>query len=138
MALIFCSHCGKQVSDKATTCPHCNAVLQAGQPQVQPQTAQQPFQQNTNATQQSVYVNVPGKQSNGIGTTGVVFAILGIFLGWIPILGWIIWFFGALFSFIGLFKSPRGCAIAGFIISFIWVIVVVFVVGSIGAFSLFS
>ncbi len=38
MALIFCSHCGKQVSDKATTCPHCNAVLQAGQPQVQPQT----------------------------------------------------------------------------------------------------
>ena len=37
---------------------------------VQPQTAQQPFQQNTNATQQSVYVNVPGKQSNGIGTTG--------------------------------------------------------------------
>ncbi|WP_368389358.1 zinc-ribbon domain-containing protein, partial [uncultured Bacteroides sp.] len=23
MALIFCSHCGKQVSDKATTCPHC-------------------------------------------------------------------------------------------------------------------
>ena len=71
MALIFCSHCGKQVSDKATTCPHCNAVLQAGQPQVQPQTAQQPFQQNTNATQQSVYVNVPGKQSNGIGTTGL-------------------------------------------------------------------
>ena len=127
MALIFCSHCGKQVSDKATTCPHCNAVLQAGQPQVQPQPAHQP-----------VYVNVPGKQSNGIGTTGLVFAILGIFLGWIPILGWIIWFLGALFSFIGLFKSPRGCAIAGLIISFIWVIVVVFVVGSIGAFSLFS
>ncbi|WP_284512172.1 zinc ribbon domain-containing protein [Bacteroides sp. D20] len=87
MALIFCSHCGKQVSDKATTCPHCNAVLQAGQPQVQPQTAQQPFQQNTNATQQSVYVNVPGKQSNGIGTTGWYSPFLESFLGGYLFLG---------------------------------------------------
>lgn len=87
MALIFCSHCGKQVSDKATTCPHCNAVLQAGQPQVQPQTAQQPFQQNTNATQQSVYVNVPGKQSNGIGTTGLYSPFLESFLGGYLFLG---------------------------------------------------
>lgn len=136
MSLIYCSHCGRQVSDKATTCPHCNVVLQAVQPQSQ--TTKQPFGQNTNATQQSVYVNVPSKQSNGIGTTGLVFAIFGLFLGWIPFLGWIIWFFGALFSLIGLFKSPRGCAIAGFIISFIWIIIFVFVIGSIGAFSIFS
>lgn len=132
MALIYCSRCGKQVSDKAATCPHCNAALQSGQPQPQPQAAQQPFQQNTNATQQAVYVNMPGKQSNGVGTTGLVFSILGLFLGWIPILGWILWFLGALFSFIGLFKTPRGCAIAGFIISFIWLIVFVLIVGSIG------
>lgn len=134
MALIYCSHCGKQVSDKAATCPHCNAVLQTAQSLSRPQAvAQQPFQQNTNATQQAVYVNMPGKQSNGIGTTGLVFAILGLFLGLIPFLGWIIWFLGALFSFIGLFKSPRGCAIAGFIISFIWVIIFVVVIGSIGS-----
>lgn len=138
MALIYCSHCGKQVSDKAATCPHCNASLQAAQPQYQPQAAQQPFQQNTNATQQAVYVNMSGKQSNGIGTTGLVFAILGLFLGVIPILGWVIWFLGLLFSFIGMFKSPRGCAIAGFIISIIWLIVFVVIVGSIGALSLFS
>lgn len=141
MALIYCSHCGKQVSDKATTCPHCNAALSAGQPQTQPQpqSAQQPIQQTTNATQQSVYVNVASeKKSNSIGTTGLVFAILGLCLGWIPILGWIIWFLGALFSFIGLFRTPRGTAIAGFIISFIWLIVFVFIIGSIGAFSLFN
>lgn len=144
MALIYCSNCGKQVSDKAVTCIHCNAVLPAKQPmaqpqvQPQPQTAQQPFQQTTNATQQAVYVNVPGKSSNGIGTAGLVFAIIGLFVGWIPVLGWIVWFFGALFSFIGLFKSPRGCAIAGFIISFIWLIVFVFVIGSIGSLAAFS
>lgn len=138
MALIYCPHCGKQISDKATTCPHCNTALQTDQSPVQPQAMQQPYTQNTNATQQSVYVNVPDKQSNGIGTAGLVFAILGLFLGWIPVLGWIIWFFGALFSFIGLFKSPRGCAIAGFIISFIGLIILLFVVGSIGALSAFS
>lgn len=138
MALIYCSHCGKQVSDKAATCPHCNAVLQAAQSQPQPQAAQPPFQQNANATQQAVYVNMAGKQSNGMGTTGLVFAIIGLFLGWIPILGWIIWFFGVLFSFIGIFKTPRGCAIAGLIISFIWVIIAVFVLGAIGSFAALS
>lgn len=144
MALIYCSNCGKQVSDKATTCVHCNAALSPAQPQVQPQPqlqpqmAQQPFQQHTNATQQAVYVNVPSKQSNGIGTAGLVLSILGLFLGWIPVLGWIVWFLGVLFSFIGMFKSPRGCAIAGFIISFIWLIIFVFAVGSIASLAAFS
>lgn len=77
MALIYCSNCGKQVSDKATTCVHCNAALSPAQlqaqpqPQLQPQMAQQPFQQHTNATQQAVYVNVPSKQSNEIGRAHV-------------------------------------------------------------------
>lgn len=140
MALIYCSNCGKQVSDKATACVHCNAALSPQpqtQPQLQPMSAQQPFQQHTNATQQAVYVNVPAKQSNGIGTTGLVFSILGLFLGWIPVLGWIVWVLGVLFSFIGLFKSPRGCAIAGFIISFIWLIIFVFAIGSIASLSTF-
>lgn len=28
MALIYCTYCGKRVSDKATTCPHCGASLE--------------------------------------------------------------------------------------------------------------
>lgn len=27
MALIKCSECGKEISDKAYTCPHCGAPL---------------------------------------------------------------------------------------------------------------
>jgi len=58
-------------------------------------------------------------KSNGNGTAGLVFALLTIFFGWFPVLGWIMWFLGLLFSFIGVFKSPRGLAIAGLIISII-------------------
>lgn len=64
------------------------------------------------------------RSSNGLGVAGFVFAILGLLLFWIPILGWIIWFLGGLFSFIGLFKAPRGLAIAGFILSFIDLILI--------------
>ncbi|MCC8036776.1 MAG: hypothetical protein LIP02_01360 [Bacteroidales bacterium] len=42
---------------------------------------------------------------------------------------WILWFLGALFSVIGLFKQPRGLAIAGTVISFIGVIVMIALVG---------
>ncbi len=58
-------------------------------------------------------------KSNGLGTAGFVFALIALFIGWIPLFGWLLWALGALFSFIGLFKAPRGLAIAGFIISFI-------------------
>ena len=30
MALIKCSECGKEMSDKATTCPHCGARDKTG------------------------------------------------------------------------------------------------------------
>lgn len=70
-----------------------------------------------NQSGQTIIVNQIEKNSNGIGTAGFVLAILGIFLGWIPIIGWLIWILGLIFSFAGLFKSPKGLAIAGFVIS---------------------
>lgn len=80
----------------------------------------------TNQTNQTTVVV---KKSNGIGTAGFVFALLALFASGLPIANWVVWFLGALFSFIGLFKSPRGLAIAGFILSFIDV----FVIMSLGA-----
>lgn len=75
-------------------------------------------------------------QSNGCGVAGFVFALLSIFLSWIPYLGWIIWFLGFLLSFIGLFKSPRGLAITGFILSVIDILVLLFVVGAVATMAL--
>ena len=84
--------------------------------------------------QQTVYVNVDRK-SNGVGTAGFVLALIAFLLCWVPVLDFILWFLGALLSFIGVFKAPRGLAIAGLVISFIGIIVIVAVVGAATAFS---
>ena len=88
-------------------------------------------EQNTSG--QTVIINQPEKQSNGIGTAGFVLALIGLFLGWIPILGWIVWALGFIFSFIGVFKTPRGLAIAGLAISLIGIILLLVVFAGIGA-----
>lgn len=79
---------------------------------------------------QTIIVNQVEKKSNGIGTAGFVLSLISLFLGWIPFLGWLLWLLGVIFSFIGVFKQPRGLAIAGLIISFIGIILLIFVFAS--------
>lgn len=83
--------------------------------------------EENNSQQRIVYVE---RQSNGLGTAGFIFAILSLLVCWAPVVGWVIWFLGFLFSFIGMFKSPRGLAVAGFFISIIDFIVLVVVIGA--------
>ena len=80
-----------------------------------------------NGMQQTVIIQQ--KKSNPLGTTGFVCSIIALFTGWIPVLGWILWALGAIFSCIGVFKQPRGLSIAGLVISFIGVIILVGLVG---------
>ena len=82
-----------------------------------------------NQAAQPIYINQIVQKSNGIGTAGFVFSIAALFLGWIPVIGWMIWLLGAIFSTIGIFKSPRGLSIAGLIISFIGFILMIAVFG---------
>lgn len=70
---------------------------------------------------QTVYV--VEKKSNGAGTAGFVMALLALIFSWVPVLDFILWILGAIFSFIGVFKKPRGLAIAGLVISFIGIII---------------
>lgn len=83
-----------------------------------------------NQTGQTIYIQQPQKKTNGIGTAGFVMAIIAIFLGWIPFLGWLIWLLGAIFSFVGVFKEPKGLSIAGLVISFIGIIFLILVFGA--------
>ena len=83
-----------------------------------------------NQSGQTIIINQTEKRSNGIGTTGFVLALIAIFLGWVPILGWIIWLLGLIFSFIGVFKRPKGLSIAGLVISLIGIVLLIVVVGS--------
>ncbi len=67
-----------------------------------------------------------------MATAGFVLALLTVFLGWIPVLGWIMWVLGLVFSIIGLSKASklggagRGLAIAGLVISLLGIIVIIF------------
>ena len=64
------------------------------------------------------------RRTNGLGTAGFILAVLTIVLGWVPVFGWFTWALGLLFSFIGMFKAPRGLAIAGFIISLLGLVMI--------------
>ena len=57
------------------------------------------------------------EQKNVIGLVGMIVAIVALVFSMVPGLGWILWFFGELFSVIGLFKKPRTCAVIGFVLS---------------------
>lgn len=68
---------------------------------------------------QTILVREQRYKSNGLGTAGFITSLLGLLLSWVPILGWILWLVGVLLSLIGVFKSPRGLAITGLILSLI-------------------
>ena len=87
---------------------------------------------------QTVIVNQTEKRTNGLGTAGFVLALIALFFGWIPILGWIVWVLGLIFSFVGVFKPPRGLAIAGLVISLIGIIFLLVVFAGISVAALSS
>ncbi len=80
---------------------------------------------------QTIVINQQSKSSNGMGIAGFVLALLAIFLGWVPVLGWILWILGLIFSIVGMFKKPKGLAIAGLVISLLGLILLVAVFGAI-------
>jgi len=96
-------------------------------------------QNNEQSSQgQTIIINQQQKKSNGLGTAGFVLALIALFLGWVPVLGWILWLLGLIFSFIGVFKKPKGLAIAGLVISLIGIIVLIVIsAGVLGGMSHF-
>lgn len=82
---------------------------------------------------QTIIVNhQESPKSNGMGIAGFVLALLAIFMGWIPVIGWIIWLLGLIFSFVGVFRTPKGFAIAGLAISLIGLFLLLVVFAAIG------
>ena len=67
------------------------------------QSAQQPVQQTVIVQQE------PQRKSNGIGTAGFVLSLVALFLCWIPVLDWILWLLGLIFSAIGEELGMLGC-----------------------------
>ena len=69
------------------------------------------------------------QKTNGLGVAGFLLALINLFLLWIPGIGAILCFLSLLFSFLGLFKAPRGFAIAGFVLSIVALIVEIVLYG---------
>lgn len=93
-------------------------------------------QQGAPFPNQQIIINQTTKRGNGLGTAGFILALLGIVFCWIPVLDWILWFLGVVFSAIGVFKAPRGLAITGLVLSFIGIIVlIVFAAAFVAAFA---
>ena len=132
--MIRCNSCGSMNNDGSRFCASCGTRITAASyppphaQQANPYTTAPPqdtANKYSNQQRPSATVNnyVASAGTNGMGLVGFIIALIGLFLSWIPILGWIIWFVGTLFSIIGLFRNPKGLAIAGTIISFVDLII---------------
>ena len=94
------------------------------------ENVQEPVQQPAQKEVQPTFViqQAPAA-SNAMGTAGFIIALVTIFLFWIPVLGWILWLLGLIFSGIGVTRKPKGLAIAGLVISLIGLILIIVVLG---------
>ena len=128
----FCSVCGK---------PQNNMSIQQPAVQIMQQPVAQPYVVNAyqqpqpvaapNVSTNTTTVVVEGGHSNSIGTAGFIIALLGLVFCWIPFIDFVLWFLGLVFSIIGLFKAPRGMAIAGLVLSLVLIIVIIMIFGTI-------
>lgn len=126
--LIHCPACGTEVSRYAPACLKCGHPIHST---IQTQQAPQADHNQT------IIIQQPPRQSNGTGTAGFILALISLVLSWVPGVGWIVWFLGLLLSFIGMFKTPKGLAIAGFLISIIDLIILLVFVGALASFFAF-
>ena len=85
-------------------------------------------QERNNKT--TVIVNQMEKKSNGLGTAGFVLALCGILFSWIPGFSCVLWVLGFIFSFVGVFRKPKGLAIAGLVISCLDLIILIALIGT--------
>jgi hypothetical protein len=81
---------------------------------------------------QTIIINQPAN-TNGLGTAGFVLALVAIFLSWVPILNWILWTLGLILSAVGVFKKPKGLAIAGLVVSLACLILIITLIAAVAA-----
>ena len=83
-------------------------------------------------------MNAPSK--NNMATAGFILALFTFLFGWIPVFGWVTWILGVIFSWIGLSQSKslegkgRGLAIAGLLLSFAGLIMILIIASAVLAF----
>ena len=135
----FCKYCGKELQPGAAFCSSCgkpqgkasvqfSSVQMTQQPVIQPYIVsayKQPQQTAPISTNNTTTVVVEGEHSNSMGVAGFIIALLGLVFCWFPFVNLILWFLGLIFSLVGIFKAPRGMAIAGLVLSLIIIFIII-------------
>lgn len=103
-----------------------------------PQSETSRYSTINNPQPQTIFLMQEDTKSNGMGIAGFILSLIALFVGWIPFIGWLVWLLGLIFSFVGIFKAPKGFAIAGLVISLIGIILLIFVFGAILAIASLS
>ena len=121
----FCPSCGNPVAEKSAFCPACGASLNAGvvpqQQVVQRVVVVEKQKEEPRRTPRPIII--PKEEHNTLGLISFILTMVGLFgflfTSWIGIgfICVILWPITLIMSFIAMFKSPRGFAIAAFIIS---------------------
>lgn len=119
MALIACEECGKQISDKATACPHCGAPTRVTDTQPMAASPVQQVQLVKSAKSRGIYIilalffgflGVHNFYAGRIGV-GVAQLLTVLLLGWF-VVGFVIVFFWILIELFTVTKDGAGDAFA--------------------------
>lgn len=138
----YCAECGTAIDEAALFCPECGTKVESrplsnntlDNPTPTIEVPQQIMPNNNtvpqfNHSQPPMIVTQVVTQSNRLGTAGFVCSILALVAFFMSIsinparvatcvtIGGILWILGLIFSLIGVFRHPKGLAIAGLVIS---------------------
>ncbi|MBQ7248320.1 MAG: zinc-ribbon domain-containing protein [Lachnospiraceae bacterium] len=145
MTNMFCKNCGANIPDGSRFCPECGTSFEAEQaanaePQYQEPSYQQPqyqqpqyqqpqYQQPYQPQYQQTATAPDGKplRGNGFAITGLVLAILTVFLCWIPFFGPLLGIAAVIFSALGIRTQLKAMGITALVISILFLIVGVFI-----------
>ena len=126
----FCSNCGKPIPSGSTFCPNCGSSVNTEASMSGPSGYQQPGYQAPNAFAPQQVAPQPVRRRNGVAVAGFVLSLLGLIFCWFPILNFFLVVPGLILSFIGVFREPRGKAVAGLILSAIAILTFIILVSA--------
>lgn len=120
----FCEQCGAKIDDQDTICAYCGHKLGArvsNSQESQYQTIEETNLTHTSAS--SMKPMQPTDAASKAANTGFILGLIGIVAWFLPIAGYPVTISGIIYSAKGLKATSYGKAIAGLILSIIFLIV---------------